>query len=646
MSKNIAFSDFIKKPYEYLDNISTDLLESFLIKLAEEYYNNEGLISDEIYDDLIDYLKKKKPNSIIFNLNNYDKSNNLFDTVDLPFPMMSLDKIKGTNIKTFNNWIKKFDKNYILSDKEDGISCLIYNDGGVIKGFTKSIGGHQGLDITELLKYININTKNIFINHCLRGELIISKENFKKIENDFKNGRNAVSGIIHNKKLNKDVLKLIDFVAYNVVFPRYKQSEQLEKLKEMKMLKVVPFIHVDKIDQDFMIEYFKERKEKSDYEIDGIVITSDEKVYDNPKDKNPDYAIAFKNLYDGLIKVAEIVDVIWNVSRFGFIKPKIKIIPVEIEGSLITYCTAHNAKYIVDNKINKGSIIKIAKSGGVIPYIVEVIKPSKTPNLPTNINYKWNETGIDIYVKDENKETQRIQIIKRLTNSMTILKVKYFNEGYISRLVDELEIKDLIDIINLDINDLKDLIGENQGVKIYNNLLNALKTCDINHLLLASNCFDKGMGIKRINLIVENIPNLFSKKWSETELAERIMEIKTFNDITAFIFVNGYKNFITWFNNLKTQQNKVIIKVRKQNNKKSKKQLFKDQKVLLTGFRDNKISNFIISNGGIIPSTVSKNLNLLIVPDKSLVNQKTKKAKELQIKIMTKKEFEDIFFNF
>lgn len=637
----VKFEEFIKKPYEYINDISTDLLEKYLIKLAEEYYNNEGLISDEVYDDLIEYLKQKKPDSIIFNLNDYnDKKSGLFDTVELPYPMMSLDKIKGTNIKTFNNWIKKFNKNYILSDKEDGISCLIYNKNGIIRGYTKSVGGHQGLDITELLKYINVNTKNIFNGYCLRGELIISKENFKKIENDFKNGRNAVSGIIHNKKLNKSVLKLIDFVAYNIVYPRFKQSEQLEKLKEMKMINIVPWIHVDSIDQNFMIQYFKERKEKSKYEIDGIVITSNEKVYDNPKDKNPDYAIAFKNLYEGLIKVSEVVDVIWNVSKFGYIKPKIKIIPVEIEGSTITYCTAHNARYIVDNKINKGTIIKIAKSGGVIPYIVEVIKPSKTPNLPKDLNYKWNETNIDIYIEEENEETIRTQIIKKLTNTMTVLKVKYFSEGYITRLVDDLGITSLLDIINIDLNKMKDLIGENQGIKIYNNLLNALKTCDINHLLLASNCFDKGMGIKRINLIIDNIPNLFSKKWDENELVETITNIKTFNNITALIFVNGYKDFIKWFLELKTKQDKVKIKVNKKNKvKKSDKQIFKDKKILLSGFRDKEIQDFIISNGGSIPSTISKSLNLLIIPNKTTINQKTKKAEELNIKIMTKEEF-------
>lgn len=642
---SVSFENFIKKPYELYQSIPIDLLEKFLLKLAEEYYENEGLISDEIYDDLTEYLRLKKPQSQLFNLNNFDDSSLLFETVDLPFPMMSLDKIKGTNIKTFNNWIKKFNHDYILSDKEDGISCLIHKKNNKVRVYTKNIGGHKGLDITELSKYTNMKLKGLKNNYCIRGELIISKENFEKIKDEFKNARNAVSGLIHRKEINKDILKLIDLVAYNVVYPRMKQSQQLKELEEMN-LNVVPYERVETIDQKFMIEYFKKRKEESKYEIDGIVITSDVKIYELPKDKNPDYAIAFKNLYEGLIRISEVVKVIWNVSRFGYIKPKIEIKPVEIEGSTITFCTAHNAKYIVDNNINSGSIIKIAKSGGVIPFIVEVIEQSKTPGLPTDIKYKWNKTKVDIVIDKETAEIKRIQTIKNLTNTMTVLKVKYFNEGYITRLVEEFDIKTLSDIINLNIEDIQDVIGENQGIKIYNNLLSALSTCDYNILMLSSNCFNKGIGIKRIRLITKNIPELFTTKWEREELKERVIEIKTFDVKIADIFVKGFAKFIKWFNNLNSSQKiikitlkKPIIKSKTTKTEKLENGIFENQSILLTGFRDENIQDFIIDNGGKIPSTFNKNVSLLIVPNKSLENLKTKKAKELKIKILTKEEF-------
>lgn len=650
----VSFTDFVNDPYKYIDKIKTDKLEEYLIKLTEEYFNNEGLISDEIYDDLSELLKKKKPDSALFNLNNFkdNEKSLLFETSDLPYPMMSLDKIKGSNLKTFNNWVKKFNHNYILSDKEDGISCLIYNKEGKIKAYTKNIGGFKGLDITDLMKYININIRGLKNNYCIRGELIISKENFKLIEKDFKNARNAVSGLIHRKETKRELLKFIDFIAYNIVNPRLRQSEQLEELKIMG-LNVVPYEQIETIDQTFMIDYFKKRKEESKYEIDGIVITSDKEAYDLPTDKNPDFSIAFKNLYDGLIKVSEVVEVIWNISRFGYLKPKIKILPVDIEGSTITYCTAHNAKYIKDNKINKGSIIKIAKSGGVIPFIVEVIKPSEYPGMPVDIKYKWEKVDkdyVDIKVDEENWKTVRVQIIKKMVNTMNILKVKYFNEGYITRLVDDLGIRELLDIFLLDIEDIKNLIGHVQGLKIYNNLLDSLNKCNYNYLMLASNCFNKGMGIKRLKLITSNIPNLFYKKWNKNELIETVKNIKTFDYKTAELFVNGFNSFIKWFRYFNENQNIIKLKIRKPKENKQKEtinnienKIFENQKILLTGFRDQNIQDFIINNGGTIPSTLNNKVNILIIGNEKIENQKTKKAKELNIKIITKEEFKKFY---
>ena len=230
---------------------------------------------------------------------------------------------------------------------------------------------------------------------------------------------------------------------------------------------------------------------------------------------------------------------------------------------------------------------------------------------------------------------------------MTVLKVKYFNEGYITRLVDEFNIKSLSDIINLNIEDIQDVIGENQGIKIYNNLISALSTCDYNILLLSSNCFDKGIGIKRIKIITNEIKDLFTKQWNKKELINRIVEIKTFDLIIAKVFVNGFIKFIKWFNNLNENQNVITITLKKPTKKRKEIEnnngIFSNQSILLTGFRDEVIQDFIIDNGGKIPSTFTKNISLLIVPNKTMTNLKTKKAKELNIKIITKDDFKKLY---
>ena len=80
---------------------------------------------------------------------------------------------------------------------------------------------------------------------------------------------------------------------------------------------------------------------------------------------------------DNQIKETKVIDVIWDPSMYGYLQPTVIIEPVEIEGSTISRATGHNAKFIKDNSIGVGSIIKIIKSGDVIPYILDVVKKTK-----------------------------------------------------------------------------------------------------------------------------------------------------------------------------------------------------------------------------------------------------------------------------
>ena len=70
----------------------------------------------------------------------------------------------------------------------------------------------------------------------------------------------------------------------------------------------------------------------------------------------------------------KVLDIEWNVSKDGYIKPTLILEPTELGDVLVSRTTGFNAKYIYDNKLGKGSIVKMIRSGDVIPHIVEVIK--------------------------------------------------------------------------------------------------------------------------------------------------------------------------------------------------------------------------------------------------------------------------------
>ena len=644
MSNNIS-KQFFDNPIEFSKKLNDKQLEQLLNILSNAYYNSEEqLVSDEIFDEIVEILKEKNPKSKFFK--KVGAEENKGNKIKLPFPMFSLDKIKPKNINDLNIWISKYNPNYVIaSHKLDGMSGLIYKDkNGNIKLYSRG-NGIYGRDITILLKYIQVNTKDIPKDCAVRGELIISKENFKDIENKFTNARAAVAGMINGKKIEKEDVKLIEFVAYSIVHPLYKKSKQLELIKKYNIQCVnYEILNKDKLNKDFLIHYFTTERENSKFNIDGIVINDDKEAYEVLEENDPN-AFAFKCEYDGQSEITEIIKVEWNVSRHGYIKPKAIFNQVIIDGTIITKATLHNARYVVDNNINKGTIIRLVKSGDVIPYIASIIKPSNEPSKP-NIKYKWNETQID-YIKDEDDEENNYeQKIKQLTYFMEVLKVKYFKEGYIKRLVDK-GLYSIEDILNND-DILSEEIGENMGIKLYNNLIEKLEHTNLYTFMDASGCFGRLIGIKRLELIYKTYPNILDI--NEDELYDLIINIEGFQEKTTNMFIDGLIKFKKFFNNFKKNQDIVDLSYLEEINDDEENIIeeneFTNKKICLTGFRDQNIKDFIENSGGIIVDNVSKNTYLLIIKDNNSLNSsKTKKAKDLNINILSKEEFYNNYLN-
>ena len=65
-------------------------------------------------------------------------------------------------------------------------------------------------------------------------------------------------------------------------------------------------------------------------------------------------------------------------------------------------------------------------------------------------------------------------------------------------------------------------------------------------------------------------------------------------------------------------------------------------KVVFTGIRDKTLENLIQSNGGSVTGSVSKNTTHLVVKDVNENTAKIKKAKELNIKIMSLEDFKEL----
>ncbi|AYV77039.1 MAG: NAD-dependent DNA ligase [Barrevirus sp.] len=631
--------DLLADPYQFAKyDITVDDLVTLLKELSHYYYNtSESLVPDAVYDLLRDVLEERDPQNKYLEMVGalpISKSK-----VDLPYPMASLNKIKP-DTKVLETWLSQYKGPFVVSDKLDGVSGLLHKKNGKFKLYTRG-DSTSGQDITHLIPYL-LNGKfqpgKIPDGSAIRGEIIMSKKNFDKIKDNYKNARNTVAGLVNSKNFSVDLAKITDFVGYAVINPKLKQEEQMKKLEEWafptvtyKVLKVLTYDVLSKMIQD--------RRANSPYEVDGLVVQDSSKVYDTTI-ANPASGFAFKMVLLDQVATVTVKDIEWSVTRLGYIKPVVKIVPTKLVGVTISNVTAHNAKYVVDNKLGPGSVIKIVRSGDVIPYILEVLKPSTSgkPKLPT-IAYKWNKSGIDLIVQDIHGQANDTIIIKQITHFFKVLGVKYISEGIVTKLVDNgyTTIKDIIVAKPDDLAEIEG-IGDKLVKKVYDNMRTAFDVSDLSTLMAASGVFGRGLGTRKLQLITSSYPNIMNEKWTSKELIDKVLEIDGFDTVLATQFSQEFPKFVKFFDEL-SKINTINIAQLKKPVKPVKKtgNLFQDKKVVFTGFRNKEFEDFIVNNGGSVTTSVSKNTSLVIYSDPS--SSKYTKAIELSIDVMTPEEF-------
>lgn len=622
--------EFKKDPNDFIENNNIKNIVKLAKYLSKQYYDSEHIVSDAEHDLLVEAIEFLDPkNSFLKDVGTDSKKNNI---IELPFYMGSMDKVKTS--KGISDWVSKYNGPYYISDKLDGISALLELDKkNGNKLYTRG-NGYEGNDITSLIKYLNL--PKIEADYVVvRGELIMSKDKFKKYSDKMANARNLVCGTVNSKKVNKEKMKDIDFVAYEIIEPWMSIKDQFKALKTNEFNTVFNTVF-ETINIENLSSLLKERKDKSEYDIDGIIIS-----YGMPKKRqdknNPDYAFAFKQTFEDQTIDVKVLDVEWNESKDGYLKPRLILEPTKLSGVTIKHVTGFNAKYIKDNEIGPYSIIKLVRSGDVIPHILQVIKSTKA-KMP-DIVYIWNESKVDIIATKQSI----VGLVQTLTFSVQKLKIKNVNEGIIKKLVEK-GIKDIIDLINIKKEYLLDIEGfqEKKASLVFNSIQEAIENITLLDFMVASNTLGRGLGEKKIKKILDTYPNIMKEK----DIFNKLLKLEGFDDITSKLFTDNLDNFIELFNKLPIKlQNQLLVIKEKSNNNKC---IFNGLKIVFSGFRNKEWESKIENDGGEIVSSVSKNTNILIAKEEDIEkgdNSKIKKALELGVLIMTREEFEKKFFN-
>ena len=544
-----------ENPKRFAETTEIKDLVKILRSLSAVYYNTgESLVSDEQYNIMKETLEQRDPNNPFLAEIGAPIERN---KVVLPFPMGSLTKIKPEK-ENLDAWLKKYKGPYVLSDKLDGTSAQYYKESENVYKLYSRGNGVEGQDISHLIKFVipsSVKKEEIPVGTSIRGEIIISKEDFKKIAGIMKNARNASSGVVNSKTVDKNIAKLCQFVAYSILNPTYKQDEQMKLLKEYGF-KVVNYKIVNKIDYKMLSEYLIDRRKNSEFEIDGIVVFDNGQAYPI-KYGNPEHGFAFKTVLEDQIAETKIKQVHWYPSMDGYLKPTIEVEPIELGGTTVIHATAFNAKYVVDNKLGPDAIVKIIRSGDVIPYILEVVKPAKEPQLP-DVGYQWNSTGVDIILKDLYGAQADAVKIRLISYFFSTLDVEYIGEGIVTKFVNA-GYKTIPSIINA-LKNKKEQLSQIEGIgmkmidKIWSGLKNALENTDLATLMAASHAFGRGFGRRKLKEITNAYPDIMTQTWNTKTMIGKIEELKGFSSTTATQFAENFNKFTKLFNDI----NKIV----------------------------------------------------------------------------------------
>jgi DNA ligase (NAD+) len=601
-------------------------LRSLKLYLDDLYYNSgQETIEDTRYDSLKEFLSKNDPEHVPGVGATLREGEN---RTELPFWLGSADKISPE--KATERWTKKKKLNltsFVVTDKLDGVSCLLQYKNNKFKLYTRG-DGKIGADVSYLTKYIKLpKLKDLPSNNpfYVRGELIMKKKTFKnKYNTTYKNARNMVSGLIGGKTV-REGLEDIDFVVYEIVGDSMpKPTSQLKELEKFGF-KVVYNTILKKISTESLEKILISRKQESEYEIDGLIVQIDS-PYDRNTDGNPDYLFAFKMLFEDAIHETIVLQVEWNLSKWGFYKPVVIVEPIELEGVTITRATAHNAKYVEENKLGPGAIVRITRSKDVIPYIVEVVEQAEEPSLPDN--FTWDKNHVNIFTNCYDNT----MCVKLISDFFSKMRIKHVSEATISKMFEN-GLDNLLKIISADKERLLQVpeFQEKSAERIYTNIRNGLKNVKLGVLLGASGVLGYGIGTRKTEALLLDIPNLLELENNE-KTVKLIVGVEGFSELTARkivgnikyakLFLLGISKYATFETNKRVSDS------------------MKGHKYVFSGFRDKKLEKDIEERGGKVVSSVSKNTTGIIVKNKNEASSKIEKAESLEVRVYTKDEFD------
>jgi len=599
-----------------------------------------------------------------------------FPTIEHEMQMLSLDNSYSMqDVKEFDERVQKSleDKKYQYTCelKIDGLAISIVYEKGKLKYAATRGDGKTGEVVTNNIKTIKTIPLTLHGDTIpdyveIRGEVYITKSNFEKInekraeagEELYANPRNFASGSLKLQDPREVARRKLDFFPYFVrlreneaKFSIQTQYEGFEWLKKWGF-KVNPNVQLcDTLTEveKYLTEWETKRYDL-DYETDGVVVKINDLKQQNElgnTSKFPRWAFAYKYAAQQVETLLE--NVSFQVGRTGIITPVANLKPVQLAGTTVKRATLHNAQEIKRLDLHAQDTVFIEKGGEIIPKVIRVNLEKRKKNAQPivfvtqcpecNTPLQVSETGIHYYCP--NAYQCPPQIIGRIVHFVrrNAMDIQAIGEEKVEQFYKAGLIRTPADLYKLKTEDLLKL--ERFGKKLADNVIKGIeqsKNQPFERVLFA-------LGIRFVGETVatklahhfKNMDTLLNAK------AEEISQVYEIGEKIAQAVVEASKNpyYIQLIQELKQAGLQFEIDESKVQNAVISNKL-QGLTLLATGtmknFSREQIEKVIRENGGKVSSSVSKSLSYLIVGEDA-GESKIKKAKELNIKMISEEEF-------
>ena len=570
-------------------------------------------------------------------------------------PMLSLDKTKDVEqLKSFLG-----EQKAVISWKMDGLTIVLtYQNGRLQKAVTRG-NGEVGEVITNNAKvFRNLPLQIPYQGELiLRGEAVIGYKDFERINEQiedvdarYKNPRNLCSGSV--RQLNNEITarRNVKFFAFTLVKADGAEFEnsRMQQLSwlEKQGFEVVEHHLADRASIEEEVAWFSEQIVHNDFPSDGLVLVYDDIAYGQSLGttaKFPRDSYAFK--WADEIRETTLLEIEWSPSRTGLINPVAIFEPVELEGTTVSRASVHNISIMEDLELGVGDVIQVYKANMIIPQIAENLTRSGVKDIPqvcpvcggaTKIKME-NETKT-LYCTNPECQAKHLKSFA-LFVSRDAMNIEGLSEATLEKFIGEGFIRDFTDIYHLDRYEETIKTLEGFGEKSYAKLITSVENS--RSTTMPKVIYSLGIaniGLSNAKMICRAFDNDPQRMMQAT--VEELVDIQGVGEVIARTFVDYFSDEThrDLFKRLLQE-----VKLQKEEGEESA-QIFENMNFVITGSVEHfanrrEVKEIIESRGGKVTGSVTGKTNYLINNDVQSASSKNKKAKELNVPIISESQF-------